>query len=97
MLIEPEGLPRSDHASEYTPGLSMPRRRSEARSMLRVPSSAPMSNCTDRFQIPSCRPPFFPKSYASTQLLVDQHRSTVWSRLGVALGSPEACEPAGMN
>jgi hypothetical protein len=36
MLIEPEGSPLLDHVSEYRPGLSMPRRRSQARSMLRA-------------------------------------------------------------
>jgi hypothetical protein len=34
MLIEPVGLPRQDHVSECGPGLSMPRLRSQARSML---------------------------------------------------------------
>jgi hypothetical protein len=36
MLIEPAGWPLLDHVNECRPGLSMPRRRSQARSMLRA-------------------------------------------------------------
>src|SRR5262249_51667365 len=57
MLIEPEGSPRHDHASEYRPGLSMSRRRSQARSMLCVLSQVGVASRTTPICSKSTRSP----------------------------------------